>query len=84
MLQYDKLKFYTGAYLMAKSKKSVSQKEQDLIDIIEHTKKKLHKLQNKQRIELGELACKHGLHEFDLSMVGSAFKELALKLKSDK
>jgi len=69
---------------MAKTKKSVSQKEQTLIDIIENTKKKLHKLQNKQRIELGDLACKHGLNEFELSTIDAAFKELAMKLKSAK
>ena len=67
---------------MAKTKKSVSQKEQGLIDIIENTKKKLHKLQNKQRIELGDLACKHGLNEFELSTIDAAFKELSMKLKS--
>ena len=69
---------------MAKTKKSVSQKEQGLIDIIENTKKKLHKLQNKQRIELGDLACKHGLNEFELSTIEDAFKELALKLSHGK
>ncbi len=69
---------------MARTKKSVSQKEQDLIDIIESTKKKLQKLQNKQRVELGELACKHGLNEFELSIVDKAFKELSLALNSEK
>jgi hypothetical protein len=67
---------------MARTKKSVSQKEQELIDIIERTKKKLHKLQNKQIIELGKLACKYGLNEFDLSTVDEEFRHLALNLKS--
>lgn len=69
---------------MSRLKKSVSQKEQDLIDIIESTKKKLHKLQNKQRLELGELACKYGLNEFDMSVVEAAFKELSLKFSHGK
>ncbi len=67
---------------MARTKKSVSQKEQGLIDIIESAKKKLQKLQNKQRVELGELACKHGLNEFELSIIDEAFKELSLKLNA--
>ena len=69
---------------MARIKKSVSQKEQELIDIIESTKKKLHKLQNKQRFDLGDLACKYKLNEFDLPIIENAFKELSLKLTHSK
>ena len=69
---------------MARVKKSASQKEQELIAIIESTKKKLHNLQNKQRLVLGELACKYKLNEFDLSVVEESFKELSLKLSHQK
>ena len=64
--------------------KTVSQKEQDLLDIINDAKEKLHKLRNKQRIELGDLACKYKLNEFDLSIVENEFKELASKLSHGK
>ena len=69
---------------MARLKKTVSQKEQDLLDIIKEAKEKLDKLRNKQRIELGDLACKYKLHEFDLSIIENAFKELASKLTHKK
>lgn len=65
---------------MARVKKTVSQKEQDLLDIIKDAQSKLDKLKNKQRIELGNLACKYKLNEFDLSIIEKEFKSLALKL----
>lgn len=69
---------------MARVKKSASQKEKELLDIIKDAKDKLHKLQNKQRLQLGELACKYKLNDFDLSVIEDAFKELALKLSHGK
>ena len=69
---------------MARIKKTVSQKEQDLLDVISEAKEKLQKLRNNQRIELGNLACKYKLNEFDLSIIENAFKELALKLSHGK
>ena len=75
---------FTWIYIMARVKKSVSQKEQELLHIIKDAKDKLHKLQNKQRLELGELACKYKLNEFDLSIIEDAFKELATKLSKGK
>ena len=69
---------------MAKMKKTLSEKEQELVSIISETKKKLAKLQDKQKIELGELACKHGLNQFDLTILDDAFKKLSAQLSHDK
>ncbi len=66
---------------MARVKKSLLQQEQELKSIIAKTKKKLNKLQLKQKTDIGELACKHGLHEFDLKTLDAAFKKLAEQLK---
>ena len=69
---------------MAKMKKTLSEKEQELVNIISETKKKLAKLQDKQKIELGELACKHGLNQFDLAILDDAFKKLSIQLSTGK
>lgn len=69
---------------MARAKKSMSQKEQELKDIISDAKKKLSALQNKQKMEIGELACNHGLHAFDLKILDDAFKKIASQLTSNK
>ena len=66
---------------MAKLKKSLSDKEQDLKNIISEAKKKLEKLQSKQRIEIGGLACKYALNEFGLDTLELEFKKLADSLK---
>lgn len=67
---------------MARVKKTMSQKEDDLQKIIDDAKKKLDALKNKKRINLGDLACKHGLDNFELEIIEKAFKEIAQKLKS--
>ena len=67
--------------MMAKIKKSTSDKELDLLKIISDAKKKLSKLQNKQKIELGELACKCGLNDIDLKTLEEEFKKLYVSLK---
>ena len=67
--------------IMAKLKKTLSDKEQDLKNIIAEAKKKLEKLQSKQRMEIGDLACKYGLHEFDLETLEVEFKKLSDSLK---
>ena len=67
---------------MAKTKKTVSDKEQEYLKIIEDTKNKLKKLQNKKKIELGELAHKCGLGDFDLKELKFHFKKLAEELGS--
>ena len=69
---------------MAKIKKSLSDKETELLNIISDAKKKLAKLQDKQKNEIGELACKNGLNAFDISILDNEFKALAIKLKSTK
>lgn len=69
---------------MAKTKKTLSDKEVDLLKIISDAKKKLAKLQDKQKVEIGELACKNGLHQFDLKVLDVAFKKLAEQLSAHK
>ena len=69
---------------MAKMKKTLSEKERELVNIISETKKKLAKLQDKQKIEIGELACKHGLNQFDLKILDDAFKKLSVQLNHHK
>ena len=66
---------------MAKIKKTLSEKEKELQQIITDAKSKLAKLQNKQKIEVGELACKHGLNEFPLDVLDAEFKKLYASLK---
>lgn len=69
---------------MARAKKSMSQKEQELKDIISDAKKKLSALQNKQKTDIGEMACKHNLQEFDLTVLDEAFEQLYVQLKNTK
>ena len=67
---------------MAKIKKTISDKEQEYLKLIEDTKNKLKKLQNKKKIELGELAHKCGLGDFDLKELKSHFLKLAKELNN--
>ncbi len=67
---------------MAKTKKTVSDKEQEYLRIIEDTKNKLKKLQSKKKIELGELAHKCGLGDFDLKELKTHFLKLEKELRS--
>lgn len=67
---------------MAKIKKTLSEKEKELQQIISDAKNKLAKLQNKQKIEIGELACKHGLNEFNIDELDMEFKNLYEALKN--
>jgi len=62
------------------AKKTISGKEQELLDIISSAKDKLFKLQQKQKIDLGSLACKHGLYQVDKETLNEAFKKLAEEL----
>ena len=68
---------------MAGVKKTLSEKEQALQNIIDDAKKKLAKLQDKQKIKIGELACEHGLHHFDLKVLDKEFKKLSEKLTTN-
>ena len=65
---------------MARIKKSVSDKEKEYLKIIDDTKKKLKILQEKKKIELGELAHKCGLGDFDLKELKTHFLKLAKEL----
>lgn len=59
------------------SKKTVSQMEAVLMDKIEKAKLKLDRLQQKHKLEIGTLAYKHGLHQFDMQRLDTAFSKLA-------
>ncbi|HAT8326961.1 TPA: hypothetical protein GDD11_15190 [Legionella pneumophila] len=65
------------------SVKTVSQMEAVLLDRIKQAQIKLEKLQQKQKLELGALACKHGLHQFDIKRLDTAFLNLAKELSND-
>jgi len=65
------------------SKKTASQMEAVLMDKIEQAKNRLEKLQQKHKIELGSLAYKHGLHQFDLKQLDAAFLKLAEELQHE-
>ncbi|HAT9402037.1 hypothetical protein SDC32_11685 [Legionella pneumophila serogroup 8] len=62
------------------SKVTVSQMEALLLDRIEKAKIKLDKLQQKHKLEIGHLAYKHGLHQFDIKRLDKAFLKLANEL----
>ncbi len=67
---------------MTKNKKNISDKEKEYLKIIKDTKKKLKKLQNKRKTELGELAYKCGLSDFDSKDLENHFTKLAKELGS--
>ncbi|CZH18294.1 TPA: hypothetical protein ACG3NF_002783 [Legionella pneumophila] len=60
--------------------KTVSQMEAVLLDRIEKAKIKLDKLQQKHKLEIGSLAYKHGLHQFNHNQLDLAFLKLAKEL----
>lgn len=62
------------------SKKTVAQMEEVLLDRIEKTKVKLNQLQQKHKLELGSLAYKYGLHQYDFKSLDAAFRKLAEEL----
>lgn len=65
------------------SKKSLAEKEKELVLKIEKAKKELANLHRKQKQEIGDLACKHNLHEFDSDILDKAFADLYQKLNKD-
>ena len=65
---------------MARISKTVSQREKELMATIEEAKRKLVKLQNKLKLEMGALVCKHNLQKYDISVLDEAFKKLAIQL----
>ena len=62
------------------SKMTVSQMEAVLLDRIEKTTLKLDKLQEKHKLEIGSLAYKYGLHQFDIKQLDLAFSKLSMEL----
>lgn len=66
------------------SKKTVSQMEAELLDRIEQAKNKLGKLQQKHKLEIGSLAYKHGLHEFEIAQLDHIFAKIARELKHER
>ncbi len=62
------------------SKRTMGDKEQELLSVIESAKKKLSALQQKQKIDLGSLAYKYGLHQTDKETLSAAFKKIAEEL----
>ena len=62
------------------TRKSILEKEQNLLAHIAAAKNRLVQLQKKQKLEIGALACKHGLHTLDTSRLDIAFKHLAMEL----
>lgn len=65
------------------SKMTVSQMEAVLLDRIEQAKIKLDKLQQKHKLEIGALAYKHNLHQFDIQRLDAAFLKLSKELRHD-
>jgi hypothetical protein len=65
------------------SKKTGSQMEAVLLDRIEKAKIKLEKLQQKHKLEIGTLAYKHGLHQWDMKRLDGAFLKLASEQHHD-
>lgn len=59
------------------SKKTISQMEAELMDKIEHARKKLDSLQQKHKLEIGTLAYKHGFNQFDMSYLDQVFSKIA-------
>lgn len=64
--------------------KTTHQKEKELLALISNAKKKLKKIQDKKCIELGELACKYGFDQLDLSVVEKHFKSIFEKTSQEK
>lgn len=60
-------------------KKTISEKEKSLLEVLEKTKNDLIKLQDKQKIKIGNLAYKLKLNELDWSILENEFKEIAKK-----
>ena len=59
------------------SKQTVSQMEAALLDRIEKAKMKLEQLQKKHKLEIGSLAYKHGLQQWDIKQLDLAFAKVA-------
>lgn len=65
------------------STKTVSQMEAVLMDKIEKAKLKLEKLQHNHKVQIGNLAYKHGLHQYDLKRLDEIFLNLAKEVRCE-
>lgn len=65
------------------NKKTISQREKELLEKIEKAKSDLVKLQKKQKFEIGSLAYKYGLNEFEMDKLEPAFKKMADELNRE-
>lgn len=63
-----------------KQKTSLKEKEDKLIKKIETAKKELLALQEKRLLEIGKLACKHGLDAYEDTLLDLHFAKLAKEL----
>lgn len=61
---------------------SAKAKEQKLLEKIEKAKNDLNKLQRRLKLEVGQLAHKHGLTAIELPTLDKAFAKLAAELLS--
>jgi hypothetical protein len=68
---------------MVMSKKSLADKESELLEKITKAKNDLAALQKKQKQTLGEMAIKHQLHKLPIEKLDSAFKKLKEELLSE-
>ncbi len=65
------------------STKTVSQMEAILMDKIEKATQQLNKLQQKHKLEIGQLAYKYGLQNFETKQLDNAFANLAKELNHE-
>ncbi len=63
-----------------KQKISLKEKEHQLIKKIQQAKQDLACLQDKRRLDIGKLACKHLLDAFDDKILDQAFEKLSKEL----
>lgn len=67
---------------MIMSKMTVSQMELKLMDQIEKTKSKLYQLQQKHKLEIGNLAYQYGLNQLNTNQLKNAFSKIAEENKN--
>lgn len=65
------------------STKTVSQMEAVLMEKIEKAKLKLYELQQNHKVQIGNLAYKHGLHQYDTKRLDEIFLNLAKELRHE-
>ena len=65
------------------STKTLAQMEAVLMDKIDKARDQLSYLQRKQKIQIGTLAYKHGLHLLDLAQLDNAFAKIAQEVHHD-